>query len=167
MKLTKEDVLNFIPHRDPFLFIDSVEEITYPEGVNPETVSDFKDMIGGESVSHFKVKEDLKVLEGHFPGNPILPGVVQIEMMAQGSTFINYDVVQNYAKNNPIDVDVALLGCDQSRFRKPVVPGMDLVIKSKLTKVRGNFVSYTCQIFHNDELISQADILASHRYKSE
>ena len=68
-------------------------------------------------------------------GNPILPGVVQIEMMAQGSTFINYDVVQNYAKKHPIDVDVAL-GCDRSDL-ETCYTWNGSVIKSKLTKVRG------------------------------
>ena len=59
MKLTKEGVLNFIPHRDPFLFIDSVEEIIYPEGIDSETVCDFKDMIG-EKVFCLKLEKTLR-----------------------------------------------------------------------------------------------------------
>lgn len=165
MKLNKEQVMDFLPHRDPFLFVDSVEKIIYPDGLDESSANDFKQMIGGKVIVHFAVKDDLKILEGHFPGNPILPGVVQVEMMAQASTFINYDIVVNYGKTNEIEMDVALLGCDYSRFRKPIKPGMKLVIESECTKVRGPFVGYKCKISHNNELVSEADILASYKYK--
>lgn len=164
MKLNKKQVMDFLPHRDPFLFIDSVEIVHFPEGVKPQDVKGFKEMIGGSVVAHFRVTDELKVLEGHFPGNPILPGVVQLEMMAQASTFINYDMVVEYGKHNPLNIDVALLGVDHSRFRKPVVPNMDLRIESTFTKVRGSFVSYEAKIFHDSELISEAGIFASYKY---
>jgi 3-hydroxyacyl-[acyl-carrier-protein] dehydratase len=88
MLMNKEQVMNFIPHREPFLFIDSVESVTYP-GIDLKKgdLLEAKDTLNAEIVAHYRTKEDHPIFAGHFPGNPILPGVVQIEMMAQAAAF--------------------------------------------------------------------------------
>lgn len=166
MKLDKNMVMKFLPHRDPFLFLDSIEEITYPDNLKDLSVYTLKQIVGGKVVGHFSVTDDLKILEGHFPGNPILPGVVQLEIMAQASTFINLKVLKE-EELSTANIDVALLGVDKARFRKPIVPGMKLTVKSECTKVRGSFLGYYCEIFHEGQLVSQADILASFKFKTE
>ena len=67
MILSREEILNYLPHRDPFLFIDGV--ISIDEGNSIQAV--------------MHVKDDNLFLEGHFPGNPIVPGVILIEAMGQ------------------------------------------------------------------------------------
>jgi len=90
MKLNYKDVITLLPHRDPFLFIDSVESISAPkEEIIPGAGIDLKKTIGMEIIAHYRTKADHPIFAGHFPGNPILPGVVQVEMMAQATSFVD------------------------------------------------------------------------------
>jgi 3-hydroxyacyl-[acyl-carrier-protein] dehydratase len=160
MLLDKKQVMNFLPHRDPFLFIDTVKEIILPESLQGKT-GPFtpQEIIGGKSICTFKVDNSVKVLEGHFPGYPILPGVVQIEMMAQAASFLVIHCLEK-----PIEqckLDVQLLGVDSARFRKPVIPPMDLEIHAILNKVRGPIQMYDCELYSNGELIAQTSVMAS------
>lgn len=160
MLLNKNQVMNFLPHRDPFLFIDTVKEIILPDSLKDKKAPyNTHEIIGGKSICTFRVDSSLKVLEGHFPGQPILPGVVQIEMMAQAAPFLVLYCLDKPFENAKLDVQ--LLGVDSARFRKPIIPPMELEIHSTLTKVRGPVQVYECAIYSNEELISQTNILAS------
>jgi len=161
MLMEKKQVMDFLPHRDPFLFIDGVKEITLCESLKgqkgPFTPAQ---MIGSKSVCTFKVDNSVKVLEGHFPGNPVLPGVVQVEMMAQAASFLATQCKLDLDSK----IDVALLGIDSARFRKPIIPPMDLEIHATLTKVRGPIQMYDCEIYSNGDLISQTSVMASLKF---
>ena len=163
--LNLDDIKSFLPHRDPFLFIDSVEEITLPEGLDIQTleINQYKPLLGGLVEANFEVKESLNCFQGHFPGNPVFPGVLQIEMMAQASAFLMTACKQYQVKDT--EIEVAFLRVDQARFRKMVVPPMSLKITAKLTKVRGLICQFDCQIFHKDQIISEAGIMASLKFK--
>lgn len=162
MLLERQKVMAFLPHRDPFLFIDSVTRVEIPEGLVGKT-GPFKpsEMVGGKTLCRYELLPSNAILVGHFPGYPILPGVVQVEMMAQASAFLMY-----YAIDVPIDeakLDVALLGIERAKFRKPILPGMVLDISTVLTKVRGPMNIYDAQIHCKGELMSEASFLASLR----
>jgi 3-hydroxyacyl-[acyl-carrier-protein] dehydratase len=160
MLLDKKQVMDFLPHRDPFLFIDSVKEVILPESLRgqkgPFTP---QQIIGGKSICNFKVDNTVKVLEGHFPDYPILPGVVQIEMMAQAASFLVIHCLEKPIEQAKLDVQ--LLGVDSARFRKPVIPPMDLEIHATLNKVRGPIQMYECELYSNGELIAQTNVMAS------
>jgi 3-hydroxyacyl-[acyl-carrier-protein] dehydratase len=160
MLMDKNQVMNFLPHRNPFLFIDSVREVILPESLKEKKPPfDNHEMIGGKCICLFRVESHLSILEGHFPGHPILPGVIQIEMMAQAASFLVIHCLEK-----PIiqaKLDVQLLGVDGARFRKPVIPPMDLEIHSVLQKVRGPFHIYECQLFNNGEIMSECTVMAS------
>ena len=162
MLLNKEQVIKVLPHRDPFLFIDTVEYVKLPEGKEGKKLVYTKELPGTEVKAHFKVPEDLVILKGHFPGNPILPGVVQCEMMAQASAFVclafDFDL-------NAGGVETLLLGVDNSRFRKPIVPNMELEIYTKVTKVRGTFAQYESYIMSGGEKISECTFMATLKMK--
>lgn len=163
MLMNKEEVMSFLPHRDPFLFVDSVSEISLPESLNGKT-GPFTpaELVGGKSVCLFRVDDSVKVLEGHFPGNPILPGVVQVEMMAQAASFLATKCLAGPIEDS--NIEVALISIDSARFRKPVVPNMDLEIHSTLTKVRGPFQIYDCQLINNGEVMSECVVMASLKF---
>ena len=156
MLYSKEQVMQFLPHRDPFFFIDTVETVELDREV-PENAS-VKDIVGTKVTCTWHVREDHPIFAGHFPGNPILPGVVQVEMMAQATSFVLNKINPDITKLN---IDVALLTVQNAKFRKPIVPGMDLVIKADFVKNRGPMMTNDCQIYCNGELMSEATVMAS------
>lgn len=159
MLMNKEKVIQYLPHREPFLFVDSVESVTYPEReLASEELLTAKETIGSEVVAHYRTKKDHPIFAGHFPGNPILPGVVQIEMMAQAAAFGLLKTMKDPSDSN---MEVILMTVSGAKFRKPVVPEMDLIIKTKCSNVRGVFATYDCELYEGDTLLSQATVMAS------
>ena len=113
--LNKEEIEKIIPQRDPFLMIDEVEEY-----------------IPGESAVAYKhVKESEWYFKGHFPGNPIMPGVLITESLAQAGAIAILSMEENKGKN-------ALFGgIDKMKFKKMVVPGDTLKLEVKIIKRKG------------------------------
>lgn len=156
--MNHQQVLDYLPHKPPFLFVDTVDRVEVPDEIKDKKDISPRDLVGTKAVANFLVKDDLEIIKGHFPGNPILPGVIQIEMMAQTSAF------NSLALNdlNPLDVnvDTILMSVESSKFRKLVTPGMLLEIHAEMEKCRGNIASYKCEIFHEGERVSEARFLA-------
>ena len=113
--LNKEEIEKIIPQRDPFLMIDEVEEY-----------------IPGESATAYKnVDESEWYFKGHFPGNPIMPGVLITESLAQTGAVAILSMEENKGKN-------ALFGgIDKMKFKKMVVPGDRLKLEVKIIKRKG------------------------------
>ena len=88
MRLDQDAIKNFIPHREPFLFLDSIDSIELSNWKFGTKVNDPKDALGGLVTGKFYVDEKLDMFKGHFPGKPIFPGVIQVEAMAQCSSFV-------------------------------------------------------------------------------
>ena len=115
MGLDKEGIKNIIPQREPFLMIDEVEEY-----------------IPGESATAYKyVDESEYYFKGHFPGKPIMPGVLIVESLAQTGAVAILSMEENKGKN-------ALFGgIDKIRFKRQVVPGDTLKLEVKIIKRKG------------------------------
>lgn len=158
MKLSHEEVLNFLPHREPFLFIDTVSSIGPLGKIEKSADVSFKNAVGLKVTAHFHTRKDHPIFAGHFPDYPILPGVVQVEMMAQASSFGLFAI---HVDPFSVKLDVALLCISEAKFRKPVLPEMDLVIKTECLKVRGPMVTSRCELYHKDQLMSEATVMAS------
>ena len=157
MGLTSEQVKKILPHRRPFLFIDEVKSIYLPNRESFPKVISMKDLVGCVVEAIYDVKEEMDVLAGHFPGNPIVPGVVQVEMMAQASCLGLYLCIKDI---DNVKLEVALLGTEKCKFRKPAKPGMKLDIRAECTKSRPPFCHYDCKITSDGELISESVIFA-------
>jgi 3-hydroxyacyl-[acyl-carrier-protein] dehydratase len=157
MELTKEQVLDFLPHRDPFLFIDTIKEIK----LNSEKqIKDLeaKDLVNSSVTAQFFISKNMEVLKGHFPGNPIVPGVVQIEMMAQASAFISYPLT--LALQGDVKVETLLLAVEKTKFRKILIPDTLVTIEAKMIKIRSGMASYEATIKSDDQEVAQASFLA-------
>ena len=116
-ELKFEEIKELIPHREPFLYLDSLVDI-----VKLKKASGLKT---------FNKDEDF--FKGHFPGNPVVPGVILIEMMAQtAAALIAYSL-----KSETFDKIVYLMNVESSKFRNPVFPGMKVKANVESLRSRG------------------------------
>lgn len=131
-------ILETIPHRYPFVMVDRIVEI-----------------IGEDELIALKnVTINEPFFQGHFPGKPVMPGVLQVEAMAQAAGILMLRRIGNTAKL------AFFMSCDKVKFRKPVEPGDQLVIYVKLLKFRGNKIATaaaSCKV--NDQLVSSAELM--------
>ncbi len=113
--LSQDEIKKIIPHRDPFLFLDEITEL------EP----------GKRAVGIKRLKEDDLFFAGHFPGQPIMPGVLIVEALAQVGAVVMLSKEENKGK-------LALFaGIDKVRFKRQVVPGDELVLETQVIKSKG------------------------------
>lgn len=160
MQINQDKVKQYLPHREPFLFVDSVESVVFESGEFEGKVENPKMLQGAKVTAKYRTKEDHPIFKGHFPGRPVLPGVIQIEMMAQVSSFICAKLHDDPFGSHA-DLDVALVGVENAKFRRPIFPEKDLVVECSLTRIRLPMVSFSCKIFSESQLMSECDVMAS------
>lgn len=113
--LNKEQIMEIIPHRDPFLLIDEVNEME----------------VGKSVVATKYIKEDDFWFKGHFPEYPVTPGVLMVEMLAQAGAVAMLSLPENKGKIG------LFAGIDNCKFKRQVVPGDILKLEVEIIKVRG------------------------------
>lgn len=113
--MTQEEIKKIIPHRDPFLLIDTIEEMEE----------------GKKVVATKHMKEDEFWFKGHFPDYPVVPGVLMLEMMAQAGAVSMLALPENKGKLGFFG------GVKDAKFRRQVVPGDTLRIEVEIIKVKG------------------------------
>ncbi|WP_410519364.1 3-hydroxyacyl-ACP dehydratase FabZ [Anaplasma bovis] len=141
MSLNHVEVARILPHAYPFLFIDKVTEC----------------IPGDRIVAVKNVTFNEQFFVGHFPGNPVMPGVLIVEAMAQASMIC---AVYEPDSQDADKKSVFFMAIDSARFRKVVTPGNTLVLKSRVIHRRGNSCRFECTAHVEDELVSEAQILA-------
>lgn len=131
-----EDIMKMIPHRYPFLLIDRIiESVADSHAVGLKNVT-FNE-------PHFM---------GHFPSQPVMPGVLIVEAMAQTSAALVVDTLGDEAMGKI----VYFMSIDEAKFRKPVVPGDSLYIKVTKIKNRLNVWKFSAEARVNDVLVADA-----------
>ena len=134
-------ITSFLPHRYPFILIDRVIKLE-----------------SGKEISALKnVTINEPFFQGHFPEKPIMPGVLIVEAMAQAGGVL---VIESMPKEMH-GQSVFFLGMDKVRFRKPVVPGDQLIFEVKILKIRSKAVKLSGKASVDDTLVAEAEILAS------
>ena len=146
MILARDEILKYLPQRDPFLFIDEV--ISIEEGNNIH--------------ASMNIKDDDVFLEGHFPENPIVPGVILIEAMGQASGILGFKTMGKTPEEGSIYV---IAGVDKARFRQRVLPGDKVDIFSKVLGSKNGIWKFECFAEVNGKLVCSANILCAERKK--
>ena len=142
--LNVNEIMDLLPHRHPFLLIDRVLEVT-----------------PGESILAYKnisISED--VFNGHFPGAPIFPGVMIIEAMAQASGILGFITSKQKATDGKLYL---FAGVDKARFKRPVVPGDQLMITSKIEAVKRNIWKFGCSATVDGKKVCDATLLCAYQ----
>jgi len=131
-------ILEMIPHRYPFVLVDKVVEFVG----NDELVA----------VKNVTINEPFFM--GHFPDNPVMPGVLQLEAMAQAAGLL---LMRRATKD---DGTTFFMSADKVKFRKPVRPGDQLIINAKITKIRGNkLAAAECSCTVDGQVVSSAEVM--------
>ncbi|MBF0139912.1 MAG: 3-hydroxyacyl-ACP dehydratase FabZ [Magnetococcales bacterium] len=148
MNLDKpEDILKLLPHRYPFLLVDRVIEFTPGERLVAIKNVSFNE-------PHF---------QGHFPENPVMPGVLILEAMAQaGALFAGYTDVESVAGRL-----VYFMTIDRVRFRKPVIPGDQLRLVLTLARRRKDIWRFDGKAYTGEDLAAEALLMAMTRDAKE
>lgn len=141
--LTHEQVTQIIPHRDPMLLIDTVSELVEGERIT----------------ASFYVDPDREIFKGHFPGDPVLPGVYTVEATAQAADLILM-TKPAYAGKTPL-----FLGIDHVRFRKKILPGDTMEIRASLLSERAEKAIATCraEVYTGGELAAETEVTIAMR----
>jgi beta-hydroxyacyl-ACP dehydratase FabZ len=137
-------IMSLLPHRYPFVLIDKVIEITDPGKPN---------RVGKIAVGIKNVTYNENFFPGHFPENPIMPGVLQLEAMAQLAALSFYR-----ADDSPMEFMIASVS--NARFRRPVIPGDVLKITSEIMAVKGPMIKVAVKCEVDGELVTEAEMMA-------
>ena len=134
------EIMKNLPHRYPFLLVDRVEELE----VNKKIVA----------IKNVTINEPF--FQGHFPGHPVMPGVLLVEAMAQVGGVLAYQ-----SQPDTEGKLVYFMGIDKARFRKPVVPGDQVKFVLEVAKQRRNIWTFKAEAFVDDTKVAEADIMAT------
>lgn len=143
MRMDRAEIMKIIPHRPPMLLVDKVEE-----------------MEPGTSITTtFHVTEQLEIFKGHFPEEPVLPGVYAVECMAQTADILLLSV-ERYAGKVPL-----FLGINNVRFLKKILPGSTIKIQAVLVTERAEKAIASCsaKIFCDGDLMAVGDVTLAMR----
>ena len=134
-KFDINDIIKVLPHRYPFILIDRIE-ITEPG----ERLIALKNMTINEPF-----------FQGHFPGQPVMPGVLSLEIMAQAGSFLMLSQVED-----PLSTNMFFSAVEKTKFRKPIVPGDQLMVHMTLAKKKLNLCKFhgVCKV--DDEIVAEA-----------
>ena len=142
LPLLYEDIAKILPHRYPFLLVDRITELELGKRV-----------VGIKNVS---INEPF--FQGHYPGNPVMPGVLIIEAMAQvGGVLARLSVSDALEKEGAI----FFMALDKVKFRKPVLPGDQIIFKLVPLRTGSKVWKMAGKAFVNDKLVTEAELLAT------
>jgi 3-hydroxyacyl-[acyl-carrier-protein] dehydratase len=142
--LDAKEIQEILPHRYPMLMIDRVLEI-----------------VGGEySVALKNITVNEEVFEGHFPGNPVFPGIMIIEAMAQTAGVLAFKTLETKSKEHEVYM---IVGIDKVRFRRPVVPGDQLMLRAEYVSSRRNIWKFKTEATVDGHPVASAEILCGHQ----
>ncbi len=137
IKLNKDQIRDLLPHREPMLLIDELFDI--------------KKLSSATAVVN--VKKDSSFVQGHFPGQPVMPGVLIVESFGQAAAALTAHGLDRSTYENKL---VFLMGIEKARFRNPVIPDCKLLLKIKAIRSHGRVWKYQGEAFVDERKMADA-----------
>tara|TARA_B110000967_G_C18701884_1_gene468277 strand:- start:412 stop:861 length:450 start_codon:yes stop_codon:yes gene_type:complete len=135
--LDKKEIIDLLPHREPMLLIDKLTNI--------------KKLFSATAI--VLVKKESFFVQGHFPGNPVMPGVLIVEAFGQAAAALTAHGIDKETYKNKL---VFLMGIEKARFRNPVIPDCTLNLKIEATRTHGRVWKYKGEAFVDDLKMADA-----------
>ena len=136
-EIDRKTIENLLPHRKPMLLIDKLINII--------------PLKSATAIMH--VKKDDFYVQGHFPGQPVMPGVLIVESFGQAAAALTAHGLDKATYENKL---VFLMGVEKARFRNPVIPDCDLILKIEAIRSHGKVWKYKGEAFVNDKKMADA-----------
>ncbi len=140
--LNLEQIEKLLPHRKPMLLIEKISNIVPMKS----------------ATGHINVTEDKFFFNGHFPGQPVFPGVLIVEAFGQTAAALSAHCLKPEEVENKL---VFLMTIDKARFRNPIVPPCELLLNVKVEKIKGRIWKYSGQAIVNGKIMSDAIWMAT------
>ena len=137
IRLDQEEIAKLLPHREPMLLIDELYDI--------------KQLSSATAL--VKVKKNSFFVQGHFPDNPVMPGVLIVESFGQAAAALTAHGLDKSTYENKL---VFLMGVEKARFRNPVIPDCDLVLKIEAVRSHGRVWKYKGDAFVDGKKMADA-----------
>ena len=137
MRLNKSEIASLLPHREPMLLIDELYDI------NKLT----------SATAVVKVKKNSFYVQGHFPEQPVMPGVLIVESFGQAAAALTAHGLDKSTYENKL---VFLMSVEKARFRNPVIPDCELILKIKAIRSHGRVWKYSGEAFVNEVKMADA-----------
>ena len=136
-KLNKDQIRDLLPHREPMLLVDELYDIKKLQS----------------ATALVKVRKDSFFVQGHFPDEPVMPGVLIVESFGQAAAALTANGLDKSTYENKL---VFLMGVEKARFRNPVVPDCELILNIKAIRSHGRVWKYKGEAFVNDKKMADA-----------
>lgn len=136
------EIKNYLPHRYPFLLVDRVVELNEGENIT--------------AIKNVTVNEPF--FNGHFPGEPIMPGVLIIEAMAQATGLLGFRTMGEEPQK---DMLYMLVAVNKAKFKRQVVPGDQVELKATLLKRKGIMWVFDAQAVVDDKIVASAELMCA------
>lgn len=138
------EITKYLPHRYPFLLVDRVTEL----------------QLGERVVAYKNISMNEYFFQGHFPGNPVMPGVLIVEAMAQAAGILGFKTMDKTPEEGSIYL---FCGADKVRFKRQVIPGDRLQLEANYVSDKRGIWKFECRATVEGELAASATILCADR----